>query len=71
VVLFFHKDKTWAKFKPYLVTAISPDYTVHQLIQMLQIKLIWKGYLKEENASFYINVGEMQITAAFGTDKLT
>jgi hypothetical protein len=33
---------------------------------MLQVKLVWRGYLTEQNKAIFVSVGDMQITAAFG-----
>lgn len=57
----------WRHFKQYMLVAIDPKNTVHQLLQILQVKLIWKGYLTEQNKSLFLNVGNKQITTSFGS----
>lgn len=54
-----------------MLVAIDPDYSIHQLIQMLQLKLIWKGYLAGENQALFINIGDMQMTTALGNGEVT
>lgn len=49
-----------------MLVAIDPDYSIHQLIQMLQLKLIWKGYLTNENKALFINIGDIQMTTSLG-----
>ena len=66
VVLFFYNEKAWQAFKQYLILAIDPNFSTHQLIQMLQTKLTWKGYLNDKNKSLFVNVGGSQINASNG-----
>lgn len=70
-MLFFHRETSWKSFKQHLVVAINPEYTIHQLVQMLQVKLVWKGYLTEENKSLYVSVGDIQVMASLGSPLLT
>jgi hypothetical protein len=38
---------------------------------MLQVKLIWRGYLTDENKTLFLNIGQTQVTTSMGTPQLT
>lgn len=50
-----------------MLIGIDPGYTIYQLIEMLQVKLIWRGYLTEQNKTLFLNIGQTQLTTAMGT----
>ena len=49
-----------------MLIAVDPECSMHQLVQMMQVKLIWHGYLTEDNKTLFLNIGQMQLTTSLG-----
>jgi hypothetical protein len=62
IVLFFHRERKWKGLKQYMLVTIEPESSLHHFFKTVEAKLIWAGYLDDNNRALHLYIKQKQLT---------